>query len=1057
MRSTSFFIGQCALLVLAACTDVARPRTPLPARITHFIASSTETKPGVPVQLSFTTVDATAVWLIDDHGNELAIEGDASAGRATVSPERSTFYVLNAVGPDGGDAAFVQVSVQELPRDVYLLAVPDEVEAGHSAQLIWSAAGADEVTLKTATTQLRLPGARGVLTVTPTRSERYELSAGPAGYSAATEVRVRPKLLTFTLDAPNGLTAGTPVTLRWTSRGAQQLVLRETTFGRLTEVSDDGAFDWTVPTTLPNGAPVQTGVPLRFELLASSNAGTDVRNVTAVVGDVPLIERVTAPAAATSGGHFTLSWNTLNASKVAIELDGQRLFETQTSERARAEAGSVSLPSPAGETNYTLIASNDRDVSARSVVTVRPTPIATIDAFTVTPSLVQWRTTNAQRVQLRVANGPTIAVNDTTPAQGSFTFRVASAQTLVLEAINAAGDITSSTKRFEPGTAPVVQLSPSPTIVGDTITLNWALASLGVTDVAGLPTPRPPKLANSPHFANLTDPTTLLFADRADGTAELPLPAGFHFMLLGVERPKLWVSVNGFVTFENVAVSNVNRPLVDTPAMLAPYWDDLALSGSSHVLAGFGPPLPSGERRYVIQWDKVVGAGDELTFQLQLTESGAVTFVYGDMSGQTGSAATIGVHDPLQGVSQEVTTPIASNDELRFFSGAAPDASFQFIARTSRLITFVGRTATEVIPFVVPLVALDRGSLRITEAMPSPEASVSFGGQWVELHNTMNVDVELSGVKLRSNSSNPDGGFVADGVVIPAKGYVVLGASTDPVENGGANVTVVMSDVPLDPGADTLRLSLLQTELDSLSWTTSIVGRSIQQSSGVLVGGDLASRAPLCTRGVRTFGPDGAIGTPGAENEACPPYVMSRIAGAYVELGTQTGDVELLSTVNSYRGFGDVQLPAPFTYFGQAFDTLSLSLSGFVTFGSPLLQAHEVMNDVRPDTTAPNGVVAPFWDRLIRNFSGHVWLRRTTNRTIISWQDFRAWGLSASNVNFQVHLFDSGVIEFHYGAMSITGPSATVWLEAPSGGHAVSAGVNTEGTVASNSGIRFTP
>lgn len=1021
------------VVVFAACGGDARPATPMPARITQFIA--------VENQLHFTTVNATEVSLVDERGQSVAFEGSIFEGTANVSPARSTFYVLNAINRVGRDAAFVQVTVKETPREVFLLAVPNEVEAGQSAQLIWSAPDVDEVTLKTGdATPVRLAGDRGVLTVTPARSERYELLDG-----VVAEVRVRPRLLTFTLETPNGLAAGAQVALRWASRGAQQLVIREATFGQLNApTEDDGEFVWTVPTRLPNGAPVQTGVPLRFEVLASSNAGTDVRNVTAVVGDVPVIERVTAPAAATSGGHFTLSWNTLNASKVAIELDGQRIFDTQSSERARAEAGSVRLPSPVGETNYTVLASNERDVVARSFVTVRPTPLATIEEFTVAASSVQWRATHAQRVQLRVANGPTLAVNDTTPAQGSFTFRAANSLTLVLEAINAAGDITTSTKKFELSAAPVVQLSPSPTLAGNTITLSWSLASLGVTEVVGLPTPRPPKIPNSTEFVSITNATELIFANRADGTSELPLPAGFHFMLLGIERPTLWVSVNGFATFENVPVSHVNTALVNVPAMLAPYWDDLALSGASRVLAGFGPPLPSGERRYVIQWDKVVSAGVELTFQMQLVESGAVTFVYGEMNGETGSSATIGVHDPIQEVAQQVSTAVATNDELRFFSGAASDSSFQFVALTSKRVTFVARSPTGTIPFVVPLVALERGSLRITEAMPS----ASFNGQWVELHNTMNVDVDLTGVKLRSNSSNPDGGFLGDGVVIPANGYVVLGATTNAVDNGGANVTVVMSDVPLNTGADTIRLSLLGTELDSLSWTSSTVGRSIQTAEGVLV----ASHAPLCTRGTRTFGTNGAIGTPGFENEFCPPYVMTRINGAYVELGTQVGDIELLSTVNSYRGFGDVRLPAPFTYFGQTFDTLSLSLSGFVTFGYTLLEAFDVTNDVRPETTAPNGVVAPFWDRLIRSFTGHIWQRRTTNRTIISWQDFRAWGAMTSQVNFQVHLFDSGVIEFHYGTMNVTTSSPTVWLEAPSGGYAV-----TAGAVTSNSGIRFTP
>ena len=107
--------------------------------------------------------------------------------------------------------------------------------------------------------------------------------------------------------------------------------------------------------------------------------------------------------------------------------------------------------------------------------------------------------------------------------------------------------------------------------------------------------------------------------------------------------------------------------------------------------------------------------------------------------------------------------------------------------------------------------------------------------------------------------------------------------------------------------------------------------------------------------------------------------------------------------------------------------------------------------------------VAPFWDDLdLEDNAGTLSLWRATDRTIISWDNNAIW-LNTSVLNFQVHLVDTGVIEFHYGAMTgsdaarISGSSATVWLESPDGTVVVPYSINTANSVLPNTGIRFTP
>lgn len=1076
---------------LWSCTDVKAPPPPDAARVVTFSADKTQVAPGETVTLSFQTANGSEVEIIDDQGRGIELLGDVNAGTAVVAPARTSFYVLRVNGVGGRDSAFVQIAVGEAARELFLISVPEEVASGESAQLLWGAQGATTVTLQTGDeTPVALTGGTGTVTVTPARSERFTLSAssgaGQPTQTAITEVRVRPLLLTFNLEAPNGLEAGQAVTLRWTSRGGQRLVLREATFGQLLDQTDltlvdDGSTTWTVPATLPNGLPVQQGVPLRFEATLTSNSSSVVKTIAGVVGDAPLIERVTAPEAASLGRPFTLSWNTLNAARVAVEAEGQVLFETLPSERARAEAGSVSLPTPAVQTTYTVVATNDRGVTARASVMVRPVTFPIITNFELTPPTINapgdtvtatWSAMNARRIQLRVANGPTIAVNSTMPNNGTLTFRAGGAQTFVLEAFNEAGDKAEATDMLAMVGAPVVSVSPTPTLAGNMATLNWALDALGVTEVVGLPTPVV-ATTGSANFVDLTqDPNAIeaIFANRADGASEIVPPAGFHPVMLGIERPRLWVSVNGFIAFAAPAALPTNSDFEATgntaPLMLAPFWDDLTLASTSKVLTALGPPTPNGERRFIVQWDKVLQGTTEVTFQVQLTESGTVTYVYGALNGATGSTATIGIKDTdFIEVHSFNAASVTDGAELAFFSGALPTGMLSFTANTSRLISFFGRTATGVIPFVAPLVALNQGDLTLSEAMPSPEASVASTGQWVEVRNNTDVPINLNGLTLTSTGSTPDGGHLFGDVVVPPRGYVVAGQSTNATDNGGANVTVVLNDVPLSAGADTLSLTLEGVAIDTLSWPVAVEGRSIQLSEGLLLGSG-GGTTPLCTSATQTFGPNGAIGTPGAANEPCSPYRIDRIPGAFVELGG-VGDVELLGTASDYSGYGDVNLPVPFTYYGQPYSSISVSMTGFFTFGSSLTAAYNATNDVLPNTGAPNGVVAPFWDEIVREATpGRIYMRRGSDRTIVSWQTFRIYAMSGSLLHFQVHLIDTGVIEFHYGPFTPTtaaselrlaGSSATVWLETPSGGSAVAVGVNTAGTVSQNSGIRFTP
>lgn len=1089
------------VFAVSGCRVVEPEPAPAAPRIDSFTASKTRTAPGESVTLTFTTTGASKVEITDDSGASVQLSGEPSSGTATVAPTRTAFYVLRATGAGGRDTAFVQIAVNEPLKDLFLIAVPATINSGDEGQLLWGAPGAASVTLKPASAAATtLMGTTGSVTVTPAFTEQYTLTAqgapGTPPLTALATIEVRPVLKTAAVAAMNGVKPGETITLSWTTVGAQRVTVSEQTFGQLTSVTDaaavaTGSFDYVLPANLPNGVAITDGLPLHFVVSASAGAVTVTKTLDEVVGDLPVIEALDAPEFGSSGTNFAVSWKTLNATQITITVGGLPVFQTLPNNQARVDEGSVDLPVPNAQTEYTLVASNDRGASARRVFNVRPVPLPAITMYTLTPTInalgdpatARWMTTGATRIQLRFENGPTLAVITTPPmvTSGTFVLTPATSGRVVLEAYNAAGDVVTDVKPFT-FTGTSVTITPTPVVRGAMATLNWTLAPAGVIETVGLPTPAPAPVTASPNFVDLAmdaAATEVVIDDPANGSAQVVQPLGFRFPLLGQLRPEIWVSVNGFITFSAPSALPANIDFTamndNAPTMLAPFWDDLAMGMTSKVFSKLATAT-NGERYLIVQWDKVQLAADtnsELTFQVHLYETGQVTFIYQTLTGAVNSA-TVGVKDPAFPLIQQYaynsnTSPPSNLLELSFFTGGPPSGMLTLTAGRSRRVEFFGRTATGLVPASAELRSFGQGDVTITEAMPFPEASSSMFGQWIELQNNADVAVDFENLVVDSLGSMADGGYVIPGgTVVPAGGFLVLGQSLDMTETGGAPVTQVVSDLPLG-SVDRLRVSLEGTVLSTLSWDAGSAGTSIQGGTvNVLVASGMT--APACARMV-TFGSAGAIGSPGAANESCAPYTVTQIAGGYRTPPLSAGVTFVqVTTFDAWdEGQVNITLPTPFTYFGTPVTRFSMSPNGFITFGPPLTSSMSVFtNPTLPETTEPNSVVAAFWDDLKGNTGYQASAWRDSDRYIVAWERFYAFSVTTTFLDFQIHLLDSGVIEFHYGALiansgtasdlnRVSGDSASIWLESPSGALAVPWSVNRANAVVPFSGLRFTP
>jgi endonuclease G len=170
-------------------------------------------------------------------------------------------------------------------------------------------------------------------------------------------------------------------------------------------------------------------------------------------------------------------------------------------------------------------------------------------------------------------------------------------------------------------------------------------------------------------------------------------------------------------------------------------------------------------------------------------------------------------------------------------------------------------------------------ALVITEVMANPALVNDDVGEWFEVHNPGSAPVDLEGWSLAS--MNDRSHLVTASVVVPAGGYVVLGASADRALNGGLPVAYGYGPGTFafsNSGADWISLTDPSgVEVDRAAWTSSSVaaaGRSRALSNLACDNFDVAGGAWATSTAVIR---GAELGTPGAPHDgpalACPAVV----------------------------------------------------------------------------------------------------------------------------------------------------------------------------------------
>ena len=166
------------------------------------------------------------------------------------------------------------------------------------------------------------------------------------------------------------------------------------------------------------------------------------------------------------------------------------------------------------------------------------------------------------------------------------------------------------------------------------------------------------------------------------------------------------------------------------------------------------------------------------------------------------------------------------------------------------------------------------------------------------------------------------------------------------------------------------------------------------------------------------------------------------------DLDKAFGDISVTGTKSAASACDDcgevVPIGFAFNFYGDTHTGIGVASNGYLTFGDDW---EDFTNDRIPNTTAPNDLIAPYWDDWIPREGGTVHyqtLGTAPNRRFIAqWtkvEHFSGYGTST----FQAILFEgTNCIEFQYGPLTKVSP--TIAIENQHGTKGINTSVKSKG------------
>ena len=1086
MRTSSTVLQSVCLaaLTLLGCR-VEKPATVVPPApsVETFTVSAAQVAPGTKVTLSWSTTNATSVELREAAAGALAVPVDTVNGSFQATIDAESLFVLVARGAGGSDARAVSVRLTgQSGSAVTFQALPPVIPGGASTTLAWTAPGATAVTLTAGATMVNLGTqvTSGAVTVSPKFDTRYTLTVD--GVSKSLTVVVQAALLTAAA-SPLAAEVGDTITLSWTAAGADRLTVSSGARGQLFEATtpaqiQSGTFADVVPPTPNDGV-------VTYEIAAVKGTARFTRTLEVNIGTGLAITRFDAPPVSAPGTSYTVRWETRAADQVEVKVNGVTVH--QTASRQSAASGLFAFLSPTADFSVELIATHARGGRVAQVAMVDTVGIPTSATLTANPSTVTvgqpvtltFASLSARRVRITDSSGQAVfSVTGRVAESGTATVYPGVSTTYSLSADNTLGNpaVTATAAVTVTGTPAAVTQFPPTAISGQNVSLTTTASGAmfyGFPHNLVLP-------GNTADFRDISG-TGVRVLEAGSQVASIDLP--FSTFLWGQRHGgPLTVSRAGWFAWGAALVANPSNATTlpsSTAAagQISPFWDDLTLVAGSGVYVQVVGEAP--EQSLIVQWDRLqVGtdATTQVTFEAQVHQHGMVSFQYRTMTLAAGyTSFVVGVQDDTGLLAlRSVPTP-ASNSALTFFSPLAAPVEVR-VARGSAWGGYVkvGNASSLISAtagaYLIPTdIGLTELQFRTHVAVPN--------GQYLEVINRTARPLDLSGWQL--STPNTPTYQMPSGFVLAPNVPTVIGASADPAQNDDAGVTLAWGSsgffLSQDAGSFSLGTADAGAGFNYIGPADAGRGQGINVDPGPFVGTSGAPGLAACLA-TTTYGGQTPLqqGSPGSDPGCGFGYSLQVIPSKFVDISD--GGVALLNGATADSIAVAVNLapnasdPAPLA-FGVRRPIVSMGGNGYLLWGTYTTSSD--VNSIVVSATNP-GPVAVFWDDLdgLLPESEMYWKHFAANEDpatpqqhwVFQWKAFSYWlSFPSDNLNFEAKLFESGVIEYHYGSMvsgtsanAARGSSATVWLENPAGTQALVSSIN-QALVRPNTALRFVP
>jgi hypothetical protein len=256
------------------------------------------------------------------------------------------------------------------------------------------------------------------------------------------------------------------------------------------------------------------------------------------------------------------------------------------------------------------------------------------------------------------------------------------------------------------------------------------------------------------------------------------------------------------------------------------------------------------------------------------------------------------------------------------------------------------------------------GDVIITEVMFNPAVVNDGDGEWFEIYNTTDSEINLNGWRFQDDKTKTEGFTISTDLMLPAKGYLFFANNDDSATNGGLPTPdyVYNSSLTLGNGTDGLQIISEGLQTDIVIWDGGNLfpfpsGQSISLRKDKYNSIDNDFGYYWC--GASTAYGDGDLGTPGTDNDNCVECVkegdviFSEIMRNPIKPEDSREWIELYNTTESeidlrnFRVVDDNKVGEGFSIKPAEGESLMLPAKGYLVFTN---NADEALNGgVTPD------------------------------------------------------------------------------------------------------------